>query len=130
MKDATRTIERILEMRFGKVEAQALLFGRARLVRKDVQFLDVKHLSELCERYKDRVRVAITAYRHWRAAYEVECDPIARLYGAAEGATLHRRVSDELRLWYFAHRDYHALRRAYLVKCLGPQTGVGWSDVA
>ncbi len=130
MKKATIAIERILEARFGKTEAQALVFGRARLVRKDIQFIDVKHMSELCERYKAELRGHIRAYRHWRAAHEVEADSIARLYGAAEGAFFHRRVSDSLKLWYFAHRDYHAMRRAYLVKCMGPNVKVDWESAA
>lgn len=130
MKNSTYTIEKILEARFGKTEAQALVFGRARLVRKDIQFIDVKHMSELCERYKAELRRKIQSYRHWRAAHEVEVDSIARLYGAAEGALLHRGVSDGLRLWYFAHRDYHAMRRSYLIKCMGPNAKIDWEDAA
>lgn len=130
MKKATHAIEKILEARFGRTEAQALVFGRARLERKDIQFIDVKHMSELCERYKTDVRTNIRNYRHWRAAHEVEVDSIARLYGAAEGAFLHRRVSDSLKLWYFAHRDYHAMRRQYLIKCMGPDARVDWQEVA
>jgi hypothetical protein len=130
MKKATLAIERILEARFGKAEAQALVFGRARLARKDIQFIDVKHMSELCERYKARLRLNIRDYRHWRAAHDVEMDSISRLYGAAEGALLHRRISDSLKLWYFAHRDYHAMRRSYLIKCMGPQVKVDWDTAA
>ncbi|NBX66582.1 MAG: hypothetical protein EBQ96_06260 [Proteobacteria bacterium] len=130
MKTVTHAIERILEARFGKTEAQALIFGRARLTRKDIQFIDVKHMSELCERYKAQIKANITAYRHWRAAHNVEVDSIARLYGAAEGALLHRRISDSLKLWYFAHRDYHAMRRQYLIKCMGPDMRVDWDNAA
>jgi hypothetical protein len=117
-------------MRFGKTEAQALLFGRARLVRKDVQFIDVKHMSELCERYKRRLKKEIQLYRLWQAVYEVETDSINRLYGAIEGAALYRRVQDELKLWYCAHRDYHSMRRAYLIKCMGPNVKVDWVEAA
>ena len=130
MKNATREIARILEVRFGKAEAQALVFGRARIARMDVQFLDVKHMSELCERYRGRVRTQILAYRLWEAAQESETDPITRLYGAVEGATLLRRISDEVKLWYFAHKDYHAMRRAYLTKCVGPRVKVDWDKAA
>lgn len=130
MKNSTQAIERILEERFSKAEAQALVFGRARLVRKDIQFIDVKHMSELCERYKAQLRANIKAYRHWRQAHDVEVDSIARLYGAAEGALLHRRVSDCFKLWYFAHRDYHAMRRSYLIKCMGPNAKVDWDTAA
>lgn len=130
MKDATRAIARILEERFGKMDAQALVFGRARLVRRDIQFMDVKHMSELCERYRALVRAEILGYRRWQAAQAAETDAIARLYGAAEGEVLSRRVSDRLKLWYFAHRDYHAMRRAYLVKCMGPHVKVDWDNAA
>ncbi|MBU6236129.1 MAG: hypothetical protein KGQ41_09815, partial [Alphaproteobacteria bacterium] len=130
MKKATYAIERILEARFGKTEAQALIFGRARLVRMDIQFIDVKHMSELCERYKAQLLEKIRQYRRWRAAHEVEVDSIARLYGAAEGALLHKSISDCLKLWYFAHRDYHAMRRAYLQKCMGPNAKVDWDAAA
>ncbi len=130
MKDASCAIERILEMRFGKMEAQALRFGRARVVRKDVQFMDVKMMSELMERYRARTRAAILEYRLWHDAHEVQTDSIERLYGAAEGAALHRRVSDAFKLWYFAHRDCYAMRRAYLRKCLSPQVRVDWDEAA
>lgn len=130
MKEATRVIERILEARFGKMEAQALVFGRARLVGKDIQFTDVKHMSDLIERYRILTRAAIAAYRDWQSVHDVETDPIARLYSAAEGAGLHRRISDHLRLWYFAHRDYHEMRRMFLFKCMAPQIKVNWENAA
>jgi len=85
MNEASRAIAQILEARFGKTEAQALLFGRARVARFDIQFMDIKHMSELCERYRDRLRAQIVAYRMWQQAQNVQADPLARLYGAAEG---------------------------------------------
>lgn len=130
MKEAIRVIEQLLELRFGKTEAQALKFGRARLAKMDIQFTDVKHLSELCERYRARVRMQILAYRLWNDTLDLQSDPIEKLYTAAEGAALHRRIEDELRLWYIAHRDYHAMRRAYLVKCMGPHMRVDWDKAA
>lgn len=130
MKHATKCIEAILELRFGRMEAQALKFGRARVMRKDIQFMDVKMMSELLERYRGRVRVAIRAHRIWEGAHDCLGDELARLYSAAEGASLHRNVSDALKLWYFAHRDYHAMRRAYLFKCLGPRMRVEWDKAA
>lgn len=126
MKDALQSIERMLEVRFGKTDAQALKFGRARIARKDIQFMDVKHLSELAERYRTRARGQILAYRVWQQAQEGQNDSIARLYGAAEGAILQRQVRDAVQLWYFAHRDYHAMRRAYLIKCMGPDVQAEW----
>lgn len=130
MKQATQVILKILEQRFGAAEAQALAFGRARLERKDVQFLDIKHMSELSERYRAMVRHSIRAYRLWRGAYMAEMDPLVRLYGAAEGAALHRRIGDDVKLWYFSHRDYHAMRREYLLKCMNPQARVNWDKAA
>lgn len=130
MKAATRAIEEFLEARFGMTEARAIMFGRARVVRMDIQFMDVKHMSELCERYRGKLRGQIKAYRQWEAAQETETDPVARLYNAAEGAALSRRISDEMKLWYFAHRDYHAMRRAYMIKCVGPHIRVEWGKVA
>lgn len=126
MKDAMQTIERLLELRFGKMDAQALKFGRARLAKMDIQFADVKHLSELIERYRSRARGHILAYRVWQNTQSLQNDPIARLYGAAEGAMLQRQVSDAVQLWYFAHRDYHAMRKAYLFKCIGPDVRAEW----
>jgi len=126
LKQATLVIERVLEQRFGKIDAQALVFGRARLVSKDIQFIDVKHMSELCDRYRLKLRQEIAAYRAWAMEQKIEADPVSRLYAAAEGASLHRRISDGLKLWYFAHRDYHAMRRAYLIKCMGPMAQVDW----
>lgn len=48
MIESTRCIERMLEMRFGKMEAQALKFGRARIARMDLQFTDIKRIADLC----------------------------------------------------------------------------------
>jgi len=127
MKNATHCIEAILEARFGHIEAQGLKFGRARVTRKDVQFTDIKQMTDLVDRYRSRVHVCIQSYRIWQAAQEIQTDPIERLYGAAEGASLHRHVSDAVKLWYFAHRDCHAMRREYLMKCLGPRASVDWN---
>lgn len=126
MNEASRAIAQILEARFGKTEAQALLFGRARVARFDIQFMDIKHMSELCERYRDRLRAQIVSYRMWQQAQDVQGDPLARLYGAAEGAVIHRRISDELKLWIIAHKDYHSMRREYLMKLVGPKMRVEW----
>jgi hypothetical protein len=126
MKNADRAIARILEARFGKTEAQALLFGRARVVKRDIQFMDVKHLSELCERYRAKVRQQILAFRMWQNAMKTQSDAIARLYGAAEGAFIRQRISDDVKLWYFAHRDYHEMRKAYLMKIMTPRVSVEW----
>ena len=130
MKNAATEIEKILELRFGKNEAQALIFGRARLERMDIQFMDVKHMSELCDRYRMRLKAQLQNYRGWQTVQDTLTDPIERLYGAAEGAILHRRISDELKLWYIAHKDYHAMRRAYLMKCLGPRMKINWDNAA
>jgi len=126
MTDATKCIEKMLELRFGKMEAEALKFGRARVERQDVQFTDIKHMATLCDRYRARARMQILAYRLWRETHKVSADPLSRLYGAAEGASLHRRVSDDVKLWYFAHRDYHAMRKEFLKKCVGPTVRVEW----
>lgn len=130
MKKATDAIEQFLEARFGLTEARAIMFGRAKVVRMDIQFMDVKHMSELCERYRSKVRGQIKVYRLWEASQAVETYPVARLYNAVEGAALSRRISDETKLWYFAHRDYHAMRRAYMIKCVGPHVRVEWAKVA
>lgn len=126
MKQATEMIEAILEQRFGAMDAQALKFGRARLIKKEIQFMDVKHMSELCERYRGRLRRVVGEYRHWQGVHAVENDPVERLYGAVEGTALHRQVSDALKIWYFAHRDYHAMRKIYLRQCMGPDARVSW----
>lgn len=128
MKNATRCIEAILEERFGHMEAQALKFGRARVTRRDVQFSDIKLMSDLVERYRIRVRACISTYRLWSAAQDIQVNSLERLYSAAEGAALHRHVSDAVKLWYFAHRDYHAMRREYLYKCLGPKATIEWGE--
>lgn len=130
MIKATKAIEVFLEQRFGRIQAQALVFGRARVVRGDIQFMDVKMMSELVERYRARVRVCIRGYRIWQSAHDTLKDDVARLYSLAEGALLHRGVSDAVSLWYFAHKDYHAMRRAYLYKCLGPRVRVAWGRAA
>lgn len=72
----------------------------------------------------------ILAYRLWRATQDMAADPLTRLYGAAEGAALHRRLSDDVKLWYFAHRDYHAMRRRYLLTCMEPDMRVEWKEVS
>ncbi len=130
MNEASREIARILELRFGKTQAQAMLFGRARMVREDIQFMDVKHLSELCERYRARVRKQIMAYRLWEKAQTRQNDALAQLYGAAEGVIMHRRIADEFKLWLIAHKDYHWMRRAYLIKLAGPKIKVQWRRAA
>ena len=130
MRNATESIEAILEARFGRMEAQSLKFGRARVTSKDIQFGDLKRMAELVDRYRARVRVCIEHYRLWEAAHEIQTDSIERLYAAAEGASLHRRISDTVKLWYFAHRDYHSMRREYLMKCLGPSVKIDWSKAS
>lgn len=130
MNETHKIIESILEQRFGKHEAQALRFGRARVLRKDIQFMDIKQMSEIVEIYRSKARQAIVHYRYWNHAHGIETDPITKLYSAAEGAMYRRHISDAVKLWYIVHRDYHWMRKVYLMRCLGPNARVEWQKAA
>lgn len=131
MDSATnKAIEQILEARFGKTAAQALKFGRARVVKRDLQYMDVKLMSEILERYRYLVVETIRGCRRARTAATVETDEIARLYLLMDVRHMEKRVDSAVKLWRMAHLDYHAMRKAYLIKCLGPKVALDWQKAA
>lgn len=123
-------VERILSARFTKAEVQGLKFGRARLMRKDVQYMDVKLMSELIERYRGLTRAAIKECRFVRNMHATETDALAKMYLAMDVEALNKKIEGHFALFRIANLDYHTMRKIYLYKCLGPRITVSWERVS
>ncbi len=130
MEKNNAIIERILAARFSRVEVQALKFGRARLVRRDIQYMDVKLMSELMERYRSLARACVKECRTLRTQHAIETDALAKMYLAMDVEAANRKLDGTFALFRIANLDYHTMRRAYLIKCLGPHIAVDWTRVA
>jgi len=130
MTNKQQKVESILTDRFGQMETQKMGFLRRRVLLRDIQFLDVKHMCELLHKYRRQVRTALRAVRLMREIRQDERDPIEQLFLGYESELLDRRLADCLRLWFVAHKDYHLMRRAYLARCQGKDLKRKWDDAA
>jgi len=83
-------------------------------LQSEVQYLDLKQITEILYKYRNRVRAILAEYRTWRTQHARQYDEVERIYSAYEGHFLRGQIRDCLHLYYAAHRDYHAMRRIYL----------------
>ena len=94
--------------------------GRARLQAREVQYLDVKQMTDIQARFRGRVRAMIAHYRRWRADYMREADALEKVYAAYEGLFIRRQLADAWQLYVAVNRDYHEMRRVYLANLRQP----------
>lgn len=97
------------------------------ILRKNLQFFDLKQMIEFETRYRTETRAAIRALKNWRRAYEAETDMVALLYGTIEGVMLRRRAEDFTRLYWLLRADVRQAVALYVGRTQGAQP---WRNVA
>lgn len=131
-------IEKALMQRFAHDDVEQAIFRKRRVMAREPQFLDVKHMSEIVARYRHQTRIAVQAARLMRQLQNNQRDALETVFLGFEAAVLKRRLGDCLQLWYIAHKDYHTMRRTYLAMCMATRDGIAsqpklkrrWDDAA
>ncbi len=86
---------------------------------KEIQYFELKQMNDdILPRYRSRVRELINEYRNWKSRYSKENDQIEKLYQAYDGIFMRSQLSDALRIYEMANRDYHEMRRMYMDRLL------------
>jgi len=115
MKYPKETLFERIQNRMKASEARksikALRHARYRL---DIDYMTVKELSELEERYRQNARLAINALREWdvRDAYQ----KIDLAFRRRERHLLEGQAKEAVSLWMDARRDYRELRDFAMVQ--------------
>lgn len=86
----------------------------------EIQYLEMKQMADVLTRFRGRVRLVLSQYRVWKAAYAVETDDIEKVYMAYEGIFIRRQFADVWQLYVTVNRDYHDMRRVYLANLRHP----------
>lgn len=89
-------------------------------LKREPQYLDIKQMGEIVQRFRARMRLSIKGFRGWKARYAREKDEIEKAYMALEGICLRRQLGDAWMLYVKANKDYHAMRRGYLATLRQP----------
>jgi hypothetical protein len=91
-----------------------------KLQGREIQYLEIKQMTDILARYRARVRVMVRHYRGWQAGYMREADEIEKIYAAYEGIFIRRQLQDSWKLYVAVNRDYHEMRRVYLASLRQP----------
>jgi len=92
--------------------------GAQRFFRGAPQFLDLKHLAELEERFRRHCHAAIRHYQHWKRSGPVDDDLIERHYRDLEGRLLRRRAEEAARLYGIIRKDARRNFRKYIAAAM------------
>ena len=82
--------------------------------KKEIQYLEVKQMTDMLIKYREKMRKVLSEYREWKTAYEAETDEIEKVYVAYEGIFARRQLQDAWKLYVTVNTDYHDMRRTYL----------------
>lgn len=85
-----------------------------------IQYLDMKHMIDVLERQRARVRALTVYYRGWKATYATETDDIEKAYAAYEGIFIRRQLQDAWTLYVTVNQDYHEMYRVYMASLSHP----------
>lgn len=97
------------------------------MLRRDLQFFDLKQMIEFERQYKGAARSAIVDLKKWRRTYEQETDMVGLLYGSVEGVMLRRRAEDFAKLYWLVRAD---VRQAMAVYTGRARASVAWNRAA
>lgn len=104
-----------LELRFGADVAQVLCDKIAQCEQREIQYLEVKQMGEILERYRTRVRHMLRNLKEWQLRYaRCKGDELEQVYTSYEGIFIRNQLRDAWQLYVTVNRDYHEMRRAYL----------------
>ncbi len=82
--------------------------------KREIQYLEVKQMTDMLIKYREKMRRVLREYREWKTAYEAETDEIEKVYTAYEGIFARRQLQDAWKLYVTVNTDYHDMRRTYL----------------
>lgn len=84
------------------------------------QYLEVKQMSEILARHREKARLAVREYRILKQTILAESDPIEKLYLGYEGMFLRDHLRDALRLYVLVNRDFHEAYGSYMEDAKNP----------
>src|SRR5690606_488818 len=108
--DMTKLQEQ-LEQQYGPAVAQDILdrMRKNGAVAKTPDYMDVKAMSELQERFRAQAMMAVCRLKHWRK--EQESKGVQHNLVILEGAFLERQCRDAVKLYRLSTTTYHAMYR-------------------
>ncbi len=112
-----------LELRYGTAAAQGIidqLSRHERKVTKTPDYMDVKAMSELAERFRGTAMTSIWRLKQWKKT-ENKNRATANLINL-EGALLKRQCEDAIKLYRLTHKTYFAMYRDALDAFSKPST--------
>ncbi len=72
---------------------------------------EVSQLAEIQSRHRQKLKIAVRAYRHHKNRHAAECNELEKLYLGYEGMFMRDHLRDAVKLYLFVNRDYHAAKR-------------------
>lgn len=88
--------------------------ARGLLVDTNLQAMDIKHLGEFENLYRQRCKLAITMYKDWKKTYQSESDVVELIYGSIEGMFLKKQAEDAAHLYWIIRQDFRNALSHYL----------------
>jgi hypothetical protein len=112
--DEEAALKESLERRYGEPLAQHILEEIEKAKRGEIalptDYMAIKELSELTERFRAQAQFLIWQLKRWRRAEDARLQTTT--YIALEGEFLARQLKDALHLYRAVHHHYHASYRA------------------
>lgn len=84
------------------------------------QYLEVKQMSEILARHREKARMCVREYRILKKTIAAETDPIEKLYLGYEAMFLRDHLRDALRLYVMINHDFHEAYSAYMEEAKNP----------
>jgi len=84
------------------------------------QYLEVKQMSEILARHREKTRFAVREYRILKDTIAAENDPIEKLYLGYELMFVRDHLRDALRLYVMVNHDFHEAYTAYMEDAKNP----------
>lgn len=103
-----------MELKYGSAFAQGVADSLHGCEVREVRYHEMRRMTEVLFRYRERARAMISHYRVWRDSFEAERDEVEKLYKGYEGTFLQRQVQDAWKLYVMANKDYHEMYRMYI----------------
>ncbi len=118
----TKALQEQLEQQYGPAVAQDIIdrLNKGGNVAKTPDYMDVKAMSELQERFRAQAMMAIWRLKEWRRG-QGKKNPFQKNLVQLEGAFLQRQCEDAVRLYRQANKSYFAMyREAMAFLAMGP----------
>jgi len=106
-----KKLQEELELQYGPAAAQGIVdqISRTRKPAAAPDYMDVKAMSELQERFRAQAMMAIWRLKEWRKAQTRKIFQTNLI--VLEGAYLRRQCEDAIKLYRLANKSYFAMYR-------------------